>query len=222
MVHGNYYGVQYEIYLNKELDLYNDILPICIDVRKMISLEKINKDSNQYKLVIIPYREFDKRFEKREHVRKYMSSLDEISYNHQINRNSNPEAFKYYDVKIYKNLIKHNKNLPKPISAEELKSLEESYETIKRICISDDFWTKYSEKERIEFENERISLNDKLNIQRIISKPEYFEEILRIEKSLTNIELTDGEKELIEKVLSHPKLEGAIQCNGIHLIEGFY
>jgi hypothetical protein len=72
----------------------------------MISLEKINKDSNQYKLVIIPYKELDKRFEKREHVRKYIESLNKLSYSEiEFNRKFNPELLKYYDVKIYKNFL---------------------------------------------------------------------------------------------------------------------
>jgi hypothetical protein len=34
--------------------------------------------------------------------------------------------------------------------------------------------------------------------------------------------LTDGEKELIRRILEHPKLEGAISWHGINLIDGFY
>ena len=79
MVHGNYYGVQYEIFLNKELDLYNDILPICIHVRKMISLEKIDRNSEQYKLVIIPHEELKKRFYQKQNTRKYAENNDLIS-----------------------------------------------------------------------------------------------------------------------------------------------
>ena len=63
MVNGKYYGVQYEIYLNKKLDLYNDILPICIDVRKMITLdEKVNK------LIIFNYNELDKRLSQNKNI----------------------------------------------------------------------------------------------------------------------------------------------------------
>ena len=218
MVHGNYYGVQYEIYLNKELDLFNDILPICIDVRKMISLEK---HSNQYKLVIIPYRELDERFEKREHVRKYMGSLDEISYDHRKTRKTHPDLFKYYDVKIYKNSLKYYK-FPEPYTQEELKECEKCFDDLLDIYNSEDFWDKYSSDERNEFNKKQITLRETLNIQRIISNPEYFEEIKEIERELTDIELTEEEKELVQKVLSHPKLEGAIEFNGINLIDGYY
>ena len=172
MVHGNYYGVQYEIYLNKELDLYNDILPICIHVRKMISLEKVDKNSEQYKLVIIPHKELDKRFYQKQNSRKYAEDKDLISYNHNITRKSCPEQFKYYDVKIYNSLIKHNKCL-EPFTQEELKKCEKEHK-----------------------------LRKTLDIQRIISNPVYFEEIKEIERELTDIELTDGEKELIKSIIT--------------------
>jgi len=221
MVHGNYYGVQYEIYLNKELDLFNDILPICIDVRKMISLEKINKISDNYKLVIIPYRELDKRFEKRENVRKYIDSLNEISFNHQITRKSNPEQFKYYDVKIYAQHIKYSKQV-EAYSEEMFDKLENKVQELSSKYNELDYWEKYSSEQRKNFDIERGILMDVLKVQRIIRNNEYFEEIKQIERELTDIELTDGEKELINKVLSHPKLEGLVYYHGINLIDGFY
>ena len=221
MVHGNYYGVQYEIYLNKELNLFDDVLPICIDVRKMISLEKINLNSEQYKLVIIPYTELGKRFEKRENVRKYMNSLDEISYNHQITRKTNPELFKYRDIKNYTNYIKHSE-LPEPYTEEHFQKLENRVEELSSKYNELDYWEKYSSEERKNFDIERSILIQVLIVQRIIRNKEYFEEIKEIERELTNIELTDGEKELITRILEHPKLEGKISSHGINLIDGFY
>lgn len=221
MVHGNYYGVQYEIYLNKELDLFDDILPICIDVRKMISLEKINKDSDNYKLVIIPYRELDKRFEKREHVREYIRSLDEISYNHQITRKSNPEEFKYYDVKVYTQHIKHSEEL-EPYKDEMFEKLENRVQELSSKYNELDYWEKYSSEERKDFDIERGILMDVLKFQRIIRNKDYCEEIKQIERELTDIELTDREKELVTRVLEHPILQGKISSHGINLINGFY
>jgi len=43
-----------------------------------------------------------------------------------------------------------------------------------------------------------------------------------IERELTDIVLTDGEKDLIRLILEHPKLEGNISSHGINLIDGFY
>jgi hypothetical protein len=111
MIRGYYYGVQYEIYLNKELDLYDDILPICIDARQMISLEKIKKDCNENKLVIIPYEKLNKRFDERKYTSAYITSLNKISYDHKLNRKDNPELFKYYDVRFYGTNIKHSEEM---------------------------------------------------------------------------------------------------------------
>lgn len=221
MVHGNYYGVQYEIYLNEELDLFNDILPICIDLRKMISIEKIDKNSDNYKLVIIPYRELDKRFEKREHARKYMESLNEISYNHQITRKTNPEEFKYYDVKVYTQHIKHSEDV-EPYKDEMFKKLENRVQELSSKYNELDYWEKYSSEQRKIFDIERGILMDVLKVQRIIRNKDYFEEIKQIERELTDIELTDGEKELIIRVLQHSKLQNKISSHGINLIDGFY
>lgn len=220
MVHGNYYGLQYEIYLNKELDLFNDILPICIHVRKMISLEKVDKNSEQYKLVIISHKELDKRFYQKQNSLKYAENNDLISHNHNITRKSYPEEFKYYDVKNYKSLIKHNK-CPQPFTQEELKKCEKRFEEITDIYNDQDFWSK-SPEEIKGLDIEQYELIKILNIQRIISNPSYFEEIKEIERELTDIELTDGEKELIDKVLTHPNLEGYISSHGINLINIFY
>lgn len=221
MVHGNYYGVQYEIYLNKMIDLFDDVLPICIDVRKMISLEKIDKNSDNYKLVIIPYRELDKRFEKREHAGKYIRSLDEISYNHQITRKTNPDLFKYYDVKVYTQHIKHSEDV-EPYKEEMFEKLEFRVQELSSKYNELDYWEKYSSEERKNYDIERGILMDVLKVQRIIRNKDYYEEIKQIERELTDIELTDGEKELITRVLEHPKLEGKISSHGINLIDGFY
>ena len=221
MVHGNYYGVQYEIYLNQEVDVFNDVLPICINVRKMISLEKINHNSNQYKLVIIPYTELGKRFEKRENVRKYMNSLDEISCNRQITRKTNPELFKYQDVKKYTNYIKHSE-LPEPYTEEQFQKLENRVEELSSKYNELDYWEKYSSEERKKFDIERSILIEVLQVQRIIRNNKYFEEIKEIERELTDIQLTETEEELVLQVLHHPNIEGKISSHGINLIYGFY
>jgi hypothetical protein len=222
MVHGNYYGAQYEIYLNKQVDFYNDILPIWTSVRARIEYELSKIGNGKCKLVIIPYKKLDNRFEKLEHTRNYVSANDTITFNNSLTRENNFEEFKYYDVKNYKNLIKHFNNLPEPISTDKLESLEESYKTIRKNCYDVDFWNKYSEKEQMELNTETADLLEKLKIQRIIARPEYFEEIVRLEKSLTDIILSDKENELVQKVLNHPNLEGLIESHGINLIEGFY
>ena len=222
MVHGNYYGAQYEIYLKKKINFFDDVLPICIDVKKMISLQLLNVKSDIYKLVIIPYRELDKRLEKRANIRKYVNSLDQISGSpKKKTRKTNPEIFKYIDVKIYTDYIKHSE-VPEPYTEEHVQNLENKLEVLKSKYDELHYWEKYSSQEIKDFDSERSMLEEILRVQRIIKNKTYFEEIQEIERELTSIELTDGEKELITRILEHPKLEGAISWHGINLIDGFY
>ena len=195
MVHCYYYGAQYEIYLNKQIDFYNDVLPIWMFARERIELVKIN--DKQSKLIIIPCNKLYERFQKLKHAENYI--LDNIR------NNENKEKSKYYHVKKYKDYIKHNKSLPNPISSKELEDLEESY---RKSEMNEDF-------------SELNRLFERLMIQRIISNNEFFKEIVNIEKSLTDIELTDEEKDLINWVIVHPKLKGLIDFHGFNLIERF-
>jgi hypothetical protein len=220
MIYGNYYGIQYEVYLNKPIDLFNDVLSICIDIRKMISLEKVNRNSEKYKLVIIPYRELDSRLIKKQHIMDYISQIEKTMFNKKITRKSHPSAFKYYDVKVYSSSIK-NKIIPQAYSEEMLKNLENQFEKLTKIFNELNFWDKYTVDE-IKCLNLDIKiLKEKIDVQRIIMNQEYFNEIKEIERELTDIELTNREKEIIEQIITHPKLKGRVECHGINLIEGF-
>lgn len=221
MVHGWYYGVQYEIYLNKQIDFYDDILPICIDAREMVSLEKIKKGCNDTKIVIIPYENFNKRFDERKYTSAYITSQNELSYDYKLNRKDNPELFKYWDVKFYGKNIKHSEEF-ETYTEEMFENLEKKVEELSNKYNERDYYEKYSSEERDNFDIEKSIFRDVLNVQRIIRNKEYFEEIKDIERELTNIELTDKEKELINKFVNNPKLEGAIAFHGINLIDGFY
>lgn len=150
-----------------------------------------------------------------------MRSLDEISYNHQITRKSNPEKFKYYDVKIYSQHIKYSEEV-EAYSEEMFDKLENKVQELSSKYNELDYWEKYSSEQRKNFDIERGILMDVLKVQRIIRNNEYFEEIKEIERELTDIVLTDGEKDLIRLILEHPKLEGNISSHGINLIDGFY
>ena len=218
MVHGNYYGVQYEIYLNKQLNLFDDILPICIDVRKMILLE-------DNKLVIIPYMELGDRFIKIEHVKKYVKSMDNTSYNYRtITRKTNPELFKYQDVKIYTKYIKHSKAKElEPYTEEQFKKLEDRAEELESKYYEIGYLEKYSLEERTNFDVERsFIVKELLPVQRIMMNNDYFEEIKKMERELTDIKLTETEEELITRILKHPKLEGSVSSHGMTLIDGFF
>ena len=221
MVHGNNYGIEYVIFLEKPIDYFDDFLPICIDTRKMFKLDKVRRNSVFYKLVIINNSDLDNRFAKREHIQKYMRSLDYISYNHLKDRTTHPEEFKYYDVKMYNKYIKYSDDIESlPVfSQTQLEQLEQKMNELTNKYNEDDYWEKYTSEERKNFDIERQLLNEVLIIQRIIKDPDYFTEIKKIYDELTNIELTEEEKQIINKVLTHPNLEGNISNHGFNLID---
>jgi hypothetical protein len=221
MVHGNNYGIEYVIFLEKPIDYFDDFLPICIDTRKMFKLDKVRRNSDFYKLVIINNSDLDNRFSQREHIQKYMRSLDYISYNHLKDRTTHPEEFKYYDVKMYNKYIKYSDDIESlPVfSQTQLEQLEQKMNELTNKYNEDDYWEKYTSEERKNFDIERQLLNEVLIIQRIIKDPDYFTEIKQIYNELTNIELTQEEKQTIDKVLNHPKLEGYNSNHGFNLID---
>jgi hypothetical protein len=218
MVHGNNYGIEYVIFLEKPIDLFDVVLPICIDTRKMIKLEKVRRNSDSYKLVIINHNELDKRFSQREYIHKYIRSLDYISYNHLKDRTTHPEEFKYYDVKMYNKYIKYSDDI-ETLPAFSQTQLEQKITELTKKYNEDNYWEKYTSEERKNFDIERQLLNEVLTIQRIISNSDYFTEIKKIYDELTNIELTEEEKQIINKVLTHPNLEGNISNHGFNLFD---
>jgi hypothetical protein len=209
------------LYFEILIIIFDDFLPICIDTRKMFKLDKVRRNSDFYKLVIINNSDLDNRFSQREHIQKYMRSLDYISYNHLKDRTTHPEEFKYYDVKMYNKYIKYSDDIESlPVfSQTQLEQLEQKMNELTNKYNEDDYWEKYTSEERKNFDIERQLLNEVLIIQRIIKDPDYFTEIKQIYNELTNIELTQEEKQTIDKVLNHPKLEGYISNHGFNLID---
>ena len=111
MVHGNFYGIQYEIFINCNLDFYDDLLPIWTAVRARIELEK-DKETGINKLIIIPHEEFSQQLYNNKVFNSYSRENDQISYNHESVRESYIRHSKYFMVRQYEKFIKHNKNLP--------------------------------------------------------------------------------------------------------------
>lgn len=222
MVHGNYYGVQYEIYLNKEISLWDDVLPICSYVKKMLTLEKVKGYKDKYKLVVIPYNDFDKRLKNNDEIYCYIHSVEIIKNNSELDREKHKEDYKYYDVAFYKDNIKHAKYDLNILDEDLYNKLESNINKIKEIIKSDKYWKDYSMEDKVKFDEDRLNTIKNLRIQRIIRNPEYLKEIKEIEQNITNIELTDREKEIINMIINHPNLKGTIESHGINIIEGKY
>jgi hypothetical protein len=221
MVHGNYYGIQYEIHLTREIDYYDELLPIWINVRAKIEMEKDKKTGN-YKLIVIPYNNFCNQLFKNELFNSYVRENDKYSFS-SVNNKNNEEYIKnnkFLMVRLYENNIRFETLLPEPITKEEFNQLiierkQLEFEELSNVNKSQDQWrehyTKYNENFRI------------LKVQRIIHDKEYFEEIKSLHKQLLDqIILSEEQKKLIENVLLNPKLEGIISWHGLTLVEGYY
>lgn len=223
MVHGNYYGIQYEIYLTKLIDFYDDLLPIWVNARARIEMER-DKNSGLYKLIVIPYQQFDKQLYNNSLFRKFIQENDEASFSRKYETEQELISKKFYMVTQYNSYVKHNSNLPDPISEEDYKLLLENWQQIyNKLNENAGIINGLSNKEWNELETERTDLFNRLKVQRIIHNQEFFEEIKNLEKELLDqVSLSDEQNELIQKVLTHPKLEGLISWNGLSLISGYY
>ncbi len=218
MVHGTYYGIQYEIYLkpNVYFDFFSDLLPIWIDTRTRIEME-FDKIYGRYKLIIIPYKAFDKELIKNKLFNQYVDQNTNCKYSKELTEEEVKNLL-FFNVCQYSKFIKHNLNLPKKMTEDEFKILVESWKIIQNVRTA-----FLGEKECIEIETERNDLFYKLKFQRVIHDQEYFEQIKNLEKELIEqVSLNQQQIALINSIISHPKLEGLVGWHGLGLVDGFY
>jgi hypothetical protein len=122
MVHGNFYGIQFEIYINCDLDFYNDLLPIWTDVRARIELEK-DKKTGINKLIIISYEEFSQQLYNNKVFNAYIRENDAMRCHHSEFHENFIRHSTYFMVRQYEKFVKHNKNLPEPMTKEQFDEL---------------------------------------------------------------------------------------------------
>jgi hypothetical protein len=185
MVHGTNFGVELIIKTDREIDYYNDLLKISIDIRQKLY------EKNENSILVYKRNYFDKKFNKLEYCNEYLNALNDIKYDRlYVSRQTHPELFLYNDVKIYNNFIK-NQDCEQSISQEELNNLKEELNVLE---------TKF------DLENigkRRKYLINKIEIQNIIINFDYFQKVKEIEKKLTDIKLTEEENEVVNKILNH-------------------
>jgi hypothetical protein len=213
MVHGDHYGINYFIYLTKPIDLFNDLLPICISNRYMINL------INPTKISIFNLSYFHKRL-KSEDISSLCSTFSELRnnscYNYNLfkHRNLFPDLYLYYDVFKYSNMIKGKTyNI---ISDEEFDIMKTRYNELEIKIIENNYdnYDLYSE--------EFHKLRKIIEIQVIINDKEYFQKIKEIEEKITNVQLTDEEIMLIKNIESHPIINEIIETSGFEIIKEFH
>lgn len=221
MVHGTYYGIQYEIHLTKEIDFYDDLLPIWMEVRARIEIEKDRQTGNN-KLIVIPYGEFNEQLFNNKLFNSYVRENDGYSYNRKKDMCEEDylRSQKFVMVKCYEKYIKHMTSLPEPITKEEFKKLVNEKQKL------DNLWrinNNMSSEEWKEHDKKVNEISKQLGVQRFIHDSEYFEEIKNLNKELLyQVNFSEEQNERIKKVTSNPKLEGIISWHGLTLVDGFW
>jgi hypothetical protein len=216
MVHGNYYGIQYEVFLSKEIDFYDDLLPIWIETRARIEMKK-DGEAGIYKLIVIPYDEIDKQLHKNALFSSYVRENDECLYKKQYEECLRTKKFAM--VGQYEKMIRHNTNLPEPITREEFNQLSIQMQKLQHKGL----YGNLSQEEWREHDRKYTEIYNQLQVQRIIHDPEYFQEIKDLHTQLLDqVSFDDEQIERIKKVISHPKLEGIISWRGLRLVDGFW
>ena len=224
MVHGIHYGIQYEIYINKHIDFYNDLLQIWSSVRVRIEMET-DKYNGKTKLIVIPNKIFDRQLDSNYLFKEYVSQMNKVTYNCDNKSPTEEEIIdlNFFMVSEYSKLIKHNDSLPKPLSKDEFNRLINLWSEIQDKDIDLQFWKNVSEEEQKVFETNYEYVFNSLKYQRIIHNSEYFTEIKMLEEKLTSqVVLSDYQNELVQKVLSHPKLDGLVSWHGLSLCQNYY
>lgn len=217
MVHGDYFGINYIIHLTKPIDLFNDLLPICITNRHMLKI------INPTKISIFRPTNFDKRLNSKV-MYSYMSSFYELQNkcydktNLLKTRQLFSDLYVYYDVFIYSTVIK-GRNI-QMISNEELDVCKIRYNELENI-INNNTYDYGSSEYKLLF-NELKLLRNTIEIQTIINNKEYLQKIKDIEAKITNIQLTDEEIMLIKNIESHPTMNEIIETSGFEIIQEYH
>lgn len=215
MAHGNYYGIQYEIYLTKELDFYDELLPIWMEVRAKIEMEKDKKTDN-YKLIIIPYKEIGQQLYRNSLFNSYVRENEDYSNTKATKDEKYLRTKKFVMVKQYEYFIRHKTSLPEPITREEFNKLSIEKQKLEE----ESLWCRdLSQEEWREHDRKYNKVFNQLLVQRIIHDSEYFNEIKSLHTQLLKqVSFDNKQRERIQKVISHPKLEGIITWYGLSLV----
>ena len=211
MVHGDYFGINYFIYLTKPLDFFDDVLPICSSSRHMLTL------INPTKISIFKSTNFDKRLNSEE-FSSFISSFYELqsrcygTTNALKNRHLFPEMYLYNDVLLYSNTLKGR--LVSLISNEELDIMKTRYNEL--VNNRNDDINTYKL-----FSDELKSLHHNIEIQTILGDAEYLQKVIDMETNLTTISLTEEEIRTIKSIESHATLHEIILTSGFEIVKEY-
>ena len=183
-MYNNIFGIRSIIKLNKYFDYYNDILPLCIELKHMI---KYNKKQNT---LIIFSKCVDDRFYNKSIYKKIINSIKKIDSNILI----------WKDVLNYSLNYKHNNEVNK-YSNDDLYHMNNRFIEIQNNYaeLPDDISSEYKELFPI------------IEYYNMISNKDRFEKIKNLEKELIYIPLNNDEKEVLNIIKNHIKFKDYIE-----------
>lgn len=169
-MYNNIFGIRCIIKLNKYFDYYNDILPLCIELKHMI---KYNKKHN---ILIVFSKCFEDRFYSKTIYKKIINSI----------KNNDSNILIWKDVLNYSINYKHNNEVNK-YTNDELYHMNNRFTEIQNNYaeLPDDISAEYKELFPI------------IEYYNMISNKDRFEKIKNLEKELIYIPLNNDEKEIL-------------------------
>lgn len=195
MVHGTGYSIKYQIVLTKPLDLYDHVLPICIELRSMLELDPLDPT----KLTVLGSQALSSRFRSNYLAQKFVSDPD---------------------VQIYSELIASQIVSDQVLEPAQLEPIKKIYSKLKEESEEPEFWSgnPISVQKRLDKEKARQIIMS----QDLISDQVRYSHAQNLYNQICQIELTNQEKELIEQVKSHPAINPIIKCCGYSIIKSYY
>ena len=208
MVHGTNYGIQFVVRFLQPMDTFDDFLPLCISLRKML------RQVDSTKVCILEASALERRLGA--DFSKYVEAQSLLRRESRITRDIDKfqTEYMYYDAYVYSTQIKGH-NIER-ISEEEFHSMKA------RLCELNNKLMEYDSHITKTDMEEFQRLIKTYEIQSILYNSAYLQKIVELEGQLTDICLTDEEKQMIDAVKSNPLLEGKIESYGFELVQSEY
>jgi hypothetical protein len=208
MVHGTNYGIHFVVRFLQPMDTFDDFLPLCISLRKML------RQVDSTKVCILEASALERRLGA--DFSKYVEAQSLLKRESRITRDIDKfqTEYMYYDAYVYSTQMK-SRSIAR-VSEEEFHSMKARLcEFNKKLMEFDSHITKADMEE---FQR----LIKTYEIQLILYNSAYLQKIVELEGQLTDICLTDEEKQMIDAVKSNPLLEGKIESYGFELVQSEY
>jgi hypothetical protein len=210
MVNGTNYGIHFVVRFLQPMDTFDDFLPLCISLRKML------RQVDSTTVCILEAPSLDARVGGCEEFSKYVEAQFLLRRESRITRDIEKfqTEYMYYDVYVYSTRMKGRSLVI--ITEEEFLAMKARLCEINKKLMDFDYTITKAEMDEFQ------QLIKMYEIQSILCNPAYLQKIVEVEGRLTDICLTDEEKQMIDVVKSHPLLEGKIESYGFELVQSEY